>query len=113
MRWLMDVAQVVMISGSICGLASFGWISVQTVQGYLRQRRILHALAIEARVMGAFRLAAAVIPSREHPALLRAHAEALTDRELMALKSIGSMLFRKASDARRVALTKGERRGST
>ncbi|MNR19051.1 hypothetical protein D3C85_1358150 [compost metagenome] len=28
-----------MISGSICGLASFGWITVLTVQGYLRTRR--------------------------------------------------------------------------
>lgn len=39
MKWLVDVTLVVMISGSICGLASFGWITVLTVQGYVRQRR--------------------------------------------------------------------------
>ena len=39
MRWLVDLAPVVMISGSICGLASFGWITVQAVQGRVRTRR--------------------------------------------------------------------------
>lgn len=43
MRWLVDVTLVVMISGSICGLASFGWITVLTVQGYVRQRREMNS----------------------------------------------------------------------
>lgn len=105
------VMQVV-VCGSLCGLASFGWITVLTVRDYVRHRRIRHARAIERRVIEAYRIAAAVNPSREHPALFRAHVETLTDRELMALRSIGSLLFRKVSDARRLALSKGTRRAS-
>jgi len=102
----------VIVVGSLCGLASWIWITVLTVRDYVRQRRIRHAHAIERRVIDAYRIAAAVKPSRERPALFRAHVEALTDRELMALRSIGSLLFRKASDARRLALSKGTRRAS-
>lgn len=50
MNWLVDATLVVMISGSICGLASFGWITVLTVQGYVRQRQ--HRTDAAASVQG-------------------------------------------------------------
>lgn len=106
-----DVVMAVVISGSVCGLASWGWIVGTTVHSYVVQRRLRRARSIERRVLDGYRRAAAVHTSGERPALLRQHVESLTDQELIALQSIGSMLYRKASDARRAALLKAARRG--
>lgn len=104
MRWLVDLAPVVMISGSICGLASFGWISVQTVQGYLRTRRSKRSIAAAEAAREVFNADWREVGIRE---ALKREAERLNQlplEQLVSLKRVGFPGLRSLGKARRAEL---------
>lgn len=101
-----------MMLGGLCGVAALMWLMTSAALRWRAEVKFRRARALERRVMDRYRRAAAINPRNEHLAMLRAHAEALTDRELLALQSIGSRLLRQVSDARRATLRKAARRGS-